>query len=61
MNRTDYGKLFLSTGGALVGGAVLCLLGGAIGMGSFIAALIAAWVCLQIVNAMDRADRPPPD
>lgn len=58
MKRTDYGNLFLSTGGMMVGGAAVCLFAGTIGLGGFIAATGAAWVVLTIVNAMDRADRP---
>jgi len=57
MKRTDYGQLFLSTGGMMVAGAAVCLLAGTIGMGGFIAALIAAYVVLVAVNAMDKADR----
>jgi hypothetical protein len=55
--RTDYGDLFLSTGGMMVAGAAVCLFAGTIGMGGFIAALFAAYVVLVIVNSMDRADR----
>lgn len=57
MKRTDYGQLFFSTGGLLVAGAAVCLFVGTIGMGGFIAALLAAYVALVIVNAMDKADR----
>lgn len=57
MNRTDYGKLYFSTGGALVAGAAVCLVAGTIGVGGFLAALAAAWITLIIVNSMDRADR----
>ncbi len=58
MNRPDYGNLFLSTGGALVAGAAVCLIAGTIGLGGFLAALAAAWIALVIVNGMDSADRP---
>lgn len=58
MNRTDYGNLFLSTGGTIVAGAAVCLVAGTISLGGFLAALAAAWITLIIVNAMDRADRP---
>jgi hypothetical protein len=57
MNRTDYGQLFLSTGGVIVAGAALCLVIGTIGLGGFIAALAASWTTLVIVNSMDRADK----
>lgn len=57
MRRTDYGNLFLSTGGLMVGGAAVCLLAGTIGVGGFIAASGAAYVVLVIVNSMDKADR----
>jgi hypothetical protein len=57
MNRTDYGHLFLSTGGTIVAGAAVCLIAGTIGLGGFLAALAAAWIALVIVNSMDRADR----
>jgi hypothetical protein len=57
MSRTDYGKLFISTGGAIVAGAAVCLVAGTIGLGGFLAALAAAWIVLICVNSMDRADR----
>lgn len=57
MKRTDFGQLFLSSGGMIVAGAAVCLLAGTIGMGGFIAALIAAYIVLVIVNSIDRADR----
>lgn len=55
--RTDYGSLFLSTGGTVLAGAAICLVAGTIGLGGFIAALIAAYVALVIVNNLDRADK----
>jgi hypothetical protein len=57
MKRTDYGNLFLSTGGMMVAGAAVCLLAGTIGMGGFIGALLAAYIVLVIVNSINRADR----
>lgn len=58
MNQnTDYGSLFLSTGGLLIASAAICLVAGTIGMSNFIAALIAAYVTLVIVNNLDRADK----
>lgn len=55
--RTDYGSLFLSTGGAAIAGAAICLVAGTISLGGFIAALLAAYVALVIVNGLDRADK----
>jgi hypothetical protein len=57
MKRTDYGELFLSTGGLMMGGAAVCLFAGTIGVGGFVAAAGATYVVLVIVNAMDKADR----
>lgn len=54
--RTDYGSLFLSTGGVVIAGAAICLVAGTIGIGGFIAALLAAYVGLVIVNNLDRVD-----
>jgi hypothetical protein len=55
--RTDYGSLFLSSGGLIIGGAAICLVIGTIGLGGFIAALLAGYVALVIVNSLDRADK----
>lgn len=55
--RTDYGSLFLSTGGVIIGGAAICLMIGTIGLSGFIAALLAGYVTLVLVNSIDKADR----
>jgi len=55
--RTDYSSLFMSTGGSLVIGAAICLAAGTLGLGGFIAALIAAYIVLSAVNSLDRADK----
>lgn len=55
MNETNFGDLFLSTGGMLVLGALVCLITGTIGFGGMIAALLAAYGMLKICNSMDRA------
>jgi hypothetical protein len=47
----------MSTGGSLVIGAAICLAAGTLGLGGFIAALIAAYIVLSAVNSLDRADK----
>lgn len=54
MNETDFGALFLSTGGLLVGGALICLIAGTIGLGGLVAALLAAFPILALCNSLDR-------
>jgi hypothetical protein len=54
MNETDFGGLFLATGGVLVVGALICLVAGTIGLGGLIAALLASYAMLAICNSLDR-------
>lgn len=55
MNEPNFGELFLSTGGMIVLGALVCLISGTIGLGGMIAAMLAAYGLLKICNSMDRA------
>lgn len=57
MNNTNFGELFLATGGVIVLGALICLFAGTVGVGGFVAALIAAYGTLSLCNAMDRAEQ----
>lgn len=57
MNETDFGSLFLATGGAITIGAVICLLIGTIGWGGMIAALLAAYATLTLCNSLDRNEQ----
>jgi hypothetical protein len=55
MNETNFSDLFITTGGTLILGALVCLFAGTIGLGGLIAAVIAAYGVLKICNSMDRA------
>jgi hypothetical protein len=55
--RYDYGEVWMSTGGMILAGAVICLLAGTIGLGGLIAAGLAAYALLVLSGAMARADR----
>lgn len=57
MNETNFGELFLVTGGAMILGALVCLLASTIGLGGFVAALLAAYGVLTVCNSMDRASQ----
>ena len=54
---TDFGNLFLSTGGVIVGGAAICLFAGTIGVGGFLAACGASYVVLKFCNALERSEK----
>jgi hypothetical protein len=55
--RYDYGEVWLSTGGMILVGAVICLFAETIGLGGLVAAGLAAYVLLAIAGAVARADR----
>lgn len=57
MNETNFGALFLATGGSLVFGALICLLAGTIGLAELAAAMLAAYGVLTVCNSMDRAEQ----
>jgi hypothetical protein len=54
--RQDFGNLFLSSGGMILAGAAICFATGTIGAGGLLAAGIASYVALKIVNEIDRND-----
>jgi hypothetical protein len=57
VNETDFGSLFLATGGAITIGAIICLLIGTIGWGGMVAALLATYATLVLCNSLDRGEQ----
>jgi hypothetical protein len=55
--RQDFGNLFLSTGGMVLAGAAICFVTGTISAGGLVAAGLASYVALKIVNDLDRSDK----
>lgn len=56
----DFGKLYFTIAGPLFLSGILGLVNGVINWPFFIAMLVALFVILRVVNALDKHSQPPP-